>query len=592
MGNTFKKKHPYEHLTKPSGLYTECAWKESVIAKYIYTGVIAPRYPGHEDEESGEDIECPICFLNYPTHGVNTTRCCKTDICTECVLQVMKPTGSSTCPLCNDKFLKLTPKIPCMDRPEQFGLDYESFNKYVERLRKAKEASLDDRSPSRVVTATIAERAEHQEMCSELNKRAEQDRHTSPLLAPYGQSQTSGRVPGYSLDSSPRRHSSSRRRGSGSIGSSPRTSRARSLRHERERAVAANAFGIPTDLANMLTANNIDDLMVAEAIRRSMADTAGGTAPTDRHEDSAKSSELETSSSNFATDSGTKTTELQSGLDEAIRLSLQDSNEEPSESTVEELAAESISLKIRGGNVLPKSSESDTLGVMDSSINEESASDGIDRTLSDPIEDSQLEAAIRMSLLEAAGNLGEEQQSAYGGLEERTDTYTGKTESDEVVLVEQENGLQKQPKLAKNLPISTLPATAVVTSKKFDIDLKKPAVEDGANVEENISPIIEAASEEHVDSEVELVGPDLKKPAVEDGANVEENISPIIEAASEEHVDSEVELVGPDLKKPAVEDGANVEENISPIIEAASEEHVELDVAESTESEPLKDFIR
>ena len=53
-----------------------------------------------------------------------------------------------------------------------------------------------------------------------------------------------------------------------------------------------------------------------------------------------------------------------------------------------------------------------------------------------------------------------------------------------------------------------------------------------------------------------------------------------------------MELVGPDLKKPAVEDGANVEENISPIIEAASEEHVELDVAESTESEPLKDFIR
>ncbi|KAI9226600.1 MAG: hypothetical protein DHS80DRAFT_25063 [Piptocephalis tieghemiana] len=53
-------------------------------------------------------VECPICFLFYPTN-INLTSCCRTPICTECFLQIRppipsdpssSPSPSPSCPYC------------------------------------------------------------------------------------------------------------------------------------------------------------------------------------------------------------------------------------------------------------------------------------------------------------------------------------------------------------------------------------------------------------------------------------------------------------------------------------------------------------
>jgi hypothetical protein len=63
---------------------------------------------GAETRESKTEVECPICFLYY--EQVNSTKCCKAFICTECFLQFNPPpnrkhsSGNSKtcdCPFCN-----------------------------------------------------------------------------------------------------------------------------------------------------------------------------------------------------------------------------------------------------------------------------------------------------------------------------------------------------------------------------------------------------------------------------------------------------------------------------------------------------------
>ncbi|KAI8143987.1 hypothetical protein BJV82DRAFT_91700 [Fennellomyces sp. T-0311] len=48
-------------------------------------------------------IECPICFLYYPSN-INYSRCCDQPICTECFVQIKRPpesqTTPATCPFC------------------------------------------------------------------------------------------------------------------------------------------------------------------------------------------------------------------------------------------------------------------------------------------------------------------------------------------------------------------------------------------------------------------------------------------------------------------------------------------------------------
>ncbi|CAO3595789.1 unnamed protein product [Absidia cylindrospora] len=48
-------------------------------------------------------VECPICFLYYPPN-INYSRCCEQPICTECFIQIHRPTDDpsnpATCPFC------------------------------------------------------------------------------------------------------------------------------------------------------------------------------------------------------------------------------------------------------------------------------------------------------------------------------------------------------------------------------------------------------------------------------------------------------------------------------------------------------------
>ena len=344
MGNTFRKKHPLEHLTKPTGLYPEGTpnWKGAVIAKCIYSGKMAPRFPGVEDESGTVKCECPICFLYYPDHAMNATSCCKQEVCTECVLQVLKPSEPATCPFCNKNGLKFVVKVAAVEQPERFGLSAEQYGRYVQDVRRLKEkgkaAANSESSQANLVTATKKERAEHEEYCAQLNRAAELERQTSPTLKAFNRSVQGRQVPSYSLDSSGafnRNYRAPPAQGRRSGGGSPRrrgSRRGRVLRGNSASAAATNrqqqlsstTFDIPGDLAQMLTQGNIEELMMAEAIRRSMAESAtssseatpGGTVSgTDANteEDQAVSEE--------------NSRKEETPLEKAIRLSLLEANE-------------------------------------------------------------------------------------------------------------------------------------------------------------------------------------------------------------------------------------------------------------------------
>jgi len=76
-----------------------------MVKKMITEKKLAPIYQGKElteDIEKDANLEeCPICFLYYPG-GLNRAKCCKKPICTECYLQIKKPTSTPvSCPFCN-----------------------------------------------------------------------------------------------------------------------------------------------------------------------------------------------------------------------------------------------------------------------------------------------------------------------------------------------------------------------------------------------------------------------------------------------------------------------------------------------------------
>ena len=112
MGNSLGgKKRPrtkaereLERWSRPTGLYPSCKWDDEAALQMIVSGRIAPRFPGSEQGGAGTD-ECPICFLQY-RGGLNHTKCCGAELCSECLLQVSETSGGSQhwaaiCPFCN-----------------------------------------------------------------------------------------------------------------------------------------------------------------------------------------------------------------------------------------------------------------------------------------------------------------------------------------------------------------------------------------------------------------------------------------------------------------------------------------------------------
>lgn len=99
MGNGVKKEAIDSKYLKPNGLYT-LEWDLKVVKKLILDRKIAPFFPGKESASENDTEECPICYLNF-AGGLNRTKCCKKGICTECHLMIKKPTGEPSCPFCN-----------------------------------------------------------------------------------------------------------------------------------------------------------------------------------------------------------------------------------------------------------------------------------------------------------------------------------------------------------------------------------------------------------------------------------------------------------------------------------------------------------
>jgi len=97
----------------PTGLYPSCAWDIKAIRHMVMGGKVAPLFPG-QDERMVESLrhqhaelphleeweECPICFLLYPG-GLNRSNCCRKGLCTECLLQIKRPSLPVNCPFCN-----------------------------------------------------------------------------------------------------------------------------------------------------------------------------------------------------------------------------------------------------------------------------------------------------------------------------------------------------------------------------------------------------------------------------------------------------------------------------------------------------------
>ncbi|KAH7474863.1 hypothetical protein PRIC1_013008 [Phytophthora ramorum] len=108
MGNsTSKRRHStstreLEKYAQPTGLYPSCPWELKTARRLIVERKLAPRFPGKEAKDGAFTLECPICFMFYPG-SLNMSSCCSKPICSECYLQIRPPQKPICCPFCNQE---------------------------------------------------------------------------------------------------------------------------------------------------------------------------------------------------------------------------------------------------------------------------------------------------------------------------------------------------------------------------------------------------------------------------------------------------------------------------------------------------------
>eukprot|EP01104_Vermistella_antarctica_P017765 TRINITY_DN6358_c0_g1_i2.p1 TRINITY_DN6358_c0_g1~~TRINITY_DN6358_c0_g1_i2.p1 ORF type:complete len:228 (-),score=23.75 TRINITY_DN6358_c0_g1_i2:125-808(-) len=114
MGNVLNKRDnsfEAQHCT-PLGLYPKSSsWDNKLLRKLVCDKKLACITTGRDDQVSKSYEECPICMLFYHG-GLNRTRCCHKGMCTECFLQVKKPSVPATCPFCNHARFAVTFRGP------------------------------------------------------------------------------------------------------------------------------------------------------------------------------------------------------------------------------------------------------------------------------------------------------------------------------------------------------------------------------------------------------------------------------------------------------------------------------------------------
>jgi hypothetical protein len=275
MGSASSKK-PAAEETKylsPTGLYPSCNWDLKTIRKLIIEKKLAPFYPGREEKDSAELDECPICFMFY-AGGLNRTKCCHKGVCTECFLQIKKPgapLAESICPFCNRArftVVFLGPK----SREERLKEDMEE-QKVLELQEKIRQEEIEQDFER--------EKQKQKERDQDVNKRDTQERVKS----------TDGpdvRAKGASSGSGPKRVD-------GRSGSNPSSSTSHGSGSSAPPFILASPAGSSPE-------QDLEDLMLMEAIRLSLIDNSSNNAATDARRERSSSPSPEDSDDDRADD--------------------------------------------------------------------------------------------------------------------------------------------------------------------------------------------------------------------------------------------------------------------------------------------------
>lgn len=128
----------------PQGVYSKAAGGDDAgVRALIVERRLAPFYVPGDDEDTyahaPENSECPICFMYYPT-ALNYSRCCRQPICTECFVQIRRappnvgaepPSRPATCPFC------VTENFGVVFEPRAGGEHHETAEAVLARTEEA-----------------------------------------------------------------------------------------------------------------------------------------------------------------------------------------------------------------------------------------------------------------------------------------------------------------------------------------------------------------------------------------------------------------------------------------------------------------------
>jgi len=141
---------------EPTSLYPQCYWNQRVLKKLVLERKLSPISVGIDEELDNYD-ECPICFLYY-FGGLNRTRCCKKEICTECYIQIQKPDGPRiSCPFCKMDNLSVRFVGPKSTKERREEEEEEEQYRAAERRMRETEIESDKARMEKALAAKAAE---------------------------------------------------------------------------------------------------------------------------------------------------------------------------------------------------------------------------------------------------------------------------------------------------------------------------------------------------------------------------------------------------------------------------------------------------
>ncbi|RKP23538.1 hypothetical protein SYNPS1DRAFT_24403 [Syncephalis pseudoplumigaleata] len=217
-------------------------------------------------------IECPICFLFYP-RNINYSRCCHQPICTECFLQIKRSgsdiTTPASCPFC------VKPNFGVVYTPPE-SADFYLLPGDDEKLDSPLEGDTHAHAPDQKTAAVTCD-----DVRPDLLRRS-QRRLVNASLAAINERRRAGRVGGSIISAS---------QGDPHIVSGSNSNRTGNHRHHGQqehgnrhrRAATTNNTAYLSAMRNMGV--DLEEMMVAEAIRLSLLDQTTTATATDEHDE-------------------------------------------------------------------------------------------------------------------------------------------------------------------------------------------------------------------------------------------------------------------------------------------------------------------